>query len=370
MKSPNEENKQIEREFICDPQKYTLFQIKKFLLDNFIETKTDNNEEKEKLYEKYLLYRVNLYNLPTKPYKNEKETLTIVGIKERDVLYLQNIMEIPNEIAYINIIYSDKETNYYDLLEKFEPMSFENKKNLELKLPKKTTVGELKSKINDKISPNLLLVRVIGKYNQLERVLKNDNYDLKKYNLESPINLFVEELKEPLFNNNSLKTENENSDKSKKNKNKKENNKDNELMVILMQRNKKENKYENKKVYFIQNDPSIFGTKELYDLCRIHSNWMNISVAKYNRGTYDYEEIKEYDENNNSFSLKKGNYFLRDSDWVAIKNLDEDDDFKTEYDIEQQKEIKKKKEELKKLKLKEKAGKKNYEKPLRIQLDG
>ena len=114
MKSPYEENKQIEREFICDPMKYTLFQIKKFLLDNFIETQT--KEEKEKIYENYLLYRVNIYNLPTKPYKNEKETLNVVGIKERDVLYLQNIMEIPNEMAYINIFYTDKETNHYDLM--------------------------------------------------------------------------------------------------------------------------------------------------------------------------------------------------------------------------------------------------------------
>ena len=76
-------------------------------------------------------------------------------------------MEIPNEMAYINIIFSDKETKYYDLLEKFEPIDFENKKNLELKLPKKTTILELKKKINENISPNLLLLRVIGKYNQL-----------------------------------------------------------------------------------------------------------------------------------------------------------------------------------------------------------
>ena len=246
-------------------------------------------------------------------------------------------------------------------------------------MPKKTTVSQLKSKINEKISPNLLLVRVIGKYNQLERVLKNDNYDLKKYNLESPINLFVEELKEPLFTSGAdgpggQNEANEGDDKNKKGKgkgkNQKGNNsKDNEMMIVLMQKNKKENKYENKKIYYIQNDPSIFGSKELYDLCRIHSNWMNISVAKYNRGTYDYEEIKEYDENNNSFSLKKGNYSLRDSDWIAIRNIDEDDDFNTEFDLDQQKEIKKKKEEMKKLKLKEKASRKTYEKPLRIQID-
>ena len=225
------------------------------------------------------------------------------------VLYLQNISEIPNEIGYINIYFSDKETEYYDLLEKFEPISFENKKKLEMKLPKKTTILELKSKINNNISPNLLLVRVIGKNNQLERVLKNDNYDLKKYNLESPINLFVEELKEPLFSENKNNNNEENININDKNKNKKNknkiNNKDNETMIILMQKNKKENKYENKKVYIIQNDPNVFGTKELYDLCRYHSNWMNISIAKYNRGTYDYEEIKEYDENNNSLSLKK-----------------------------------------------------------------
>ncbi len=364
MKSSNKDNLEIEREFICDPKKYTLFQIKKFLLDNFI-----TSEEKENLYKNYLLYRVNVYNLPIKPYKNEKDTLSVVGIKERDVLYLQNVMDIPNEKAYINIIYSDKETNYYDLIDYFEPLSFENKKKLELQIPKKTKIKELKEMINKDILPNLLLVRVVGKYNQLERILKNDNYDLKKYNLESPINLFVENLEEPLFNNNDNHNNVEVKENKNKNNKKSNNNKDNETMIFLMQKNKKEDKYENKKRYIIQNDPNIFGTKELYDLCRIHSNWMNISIAKYNRGMYDYEEIKEYDENNNSMSLKKGNYFLRDSDWVAIKNLDEDDDFATTFDKEKQIEIKKEKQRLKMLKIKEKAGKKSYEKPLRINLN-
>ena len=355
MKEISEGNKQIEREFICNPNKYTIFQVKKFLLDNFIETKT--KEEKEKLYENYLLYRTNLYNLPTKPIKIEKEFLSKLGIKDRDVLFLQNILEIPNEMAYINIIFSNKKTYYYDLVTNFEQINFEQfEDKMELKLPKKTTIKELKSKINKKsINENLLLIRVIGKYNQLERILKNENFDLKKYNLESPINLFIEELKEPIFDINNEK-------EAKKNKEK-------ETLIVLMQKNKIENKYENKKIYFIQNVPNIFGTKELYDLCRIHSNWMNISIAKYNKGNYEYEEIKEYDENNNSLSLKKGNYTLRDSDWVAIINLDNDDNFNTEYDIIQKNEMKKKKEELKKLKIKERNSKKGYELPLRIKLD-
>ena len=367
MKSLSEENKQIEKEFICDPNKYTIFQVKKFLLDNIIESKT--KEEKEKLYENYLLYRTNLYNLPTKPIKLEKEFLSNLSIKDRDVLFLQNILEIPNEIAYINIIFSNKDLYYYDLLQNFEKINFEDfEEKLELKLPKKTTIKELKEKINieKKLNLNLdlLLIRVIGKYYQLERILKNDNYDLKKYNLESPINLFVEILKEPLFKDIP---EQINEIQNKKKSKIKE--KEKETLIILMQKNKKENIYENKKIYFIQNDPNIFGTKELYDLCRIHSNWMNISIAKYNKGNYDYELIKEYDDKNKSTSLKKGNYILRDSDWIAIINLDEDENFVTKYDIEQQNEIKKRKEELKKLKIKEKNSKKNYEKPLRIKLD-
>ena len=360
----NENIKPIEREFICNPNKFTLFQIKKFLLDNFVEVKTD--EEKEKLYENYFLYRTNVYNLPTKPIKNEKEHVANLGIKDRDVLYMQNILEIPNEMAYINIIFSDKETYYYDLAPNFEQINLEkynDNNRLELKIPKKTTIKELKNKIKEKknINENLMLIRVIGKYYQLERILKNDNFDLKKYNLESPINLFVEETKEPIFNNNSEETKTE----TKKSKQIKEK----ETLIVLMQRNKQEDKYINKKIFFIQNDPNIFGTKELYDLCRIHSNWMNISIAKYNKGTYDYEEIKEYDENNKSYSLKKGNYNLRDSDWIAIKNLDEDDIFCTQFDLIQQKEIQKRKEELKKLKIQEKNSKKSYEKPLRIKLD-
>jgi hypothetical protein len=137
------------------------------------------------------------------------------------------------------------------LIEKFEPLLLEDKTKLELVLPKKTTVSQLKLKINEKISPSLLLVRVIGKYNQLERVLKNENYDLKKYNLESPINLFVEELKEPLFTSGAdgaggPNEGNEGDNKNKKGKgkgkgkNQKANNsKDNEMMIVLMQKNKK-----------------------------------------------------------------------------------------------------------------------------------
>ena len=364
MKSLSDENKQIEREFICNPNKYNIFQVKKFLLDNFIESKTQ--EEKEKLYENYFLYKTNLYNLPTKPIKLEKELLSNLGIKDRDVLFLQNILEIPNEMAYINVIFSDKETYHYDLAKNFEKINFDDfKEKIELKLPKKTTIKELKTKINkNNINDDLLLIRVIGKYFQLERILKNDNYDLKKYNLESPINLFVEELKEPVFNNNEPEQKNEQNKKGKKNKEKEK-----ETLIVLMQKNKKENIYENKKIFFIQNDPNIFGTKELYDLCRIHSNWMNISIAKYNKGNYDYEEIKEYDDNNKSISLKKGNYTLRDSDWIAIINLDDDNKFITDFDLKEQNEIKKRKEELKKLKIKEKSSKKSYEKPLRIKLD-
>ena len=366
MNSISEENKQIEKEFICDPNKYTIFQVKKFLLDNIIESKT--KEEKEKLYENYLLYRTNLYNLPTKPIKLEKDLLANLGIKDRDVLFLQNILEIPNEIAYINIIFSNKELYHYDLGQNFEKINFEDfKEKLELKLPKKTTIKELKEKIikeKEEINPDLLLIRVIGKFYQLERILKNDNYDLKKYNLESPINLFVEILKEPIFKEIQ---EQKNEIETKKAKKTKE--KEKETLIILMQKNTKENFYENKKIFFIQNDPSFFGTKELYDLCRIHTGWMNISIAKYNKGNYTYEEIKEYDDNNKSLSLKKGNYALRDSDWIAIINLDEENNFVTKYDSEQQNEIKKRKEELKKLKIKEKNSKKNYEKPLRIKLD-
>ena len=96
-----------------------------------------------------MLYRTNLYNLPTKAIKLEKELLSKLNIKDRDVLYLQNILEIPNEIGYINIIFSDKEVFYYDLLPNFEKINLEDFKDIiKLQLPKKTTIKELKSKIN------------------------------------------------------------------------------------------------------------------------------------------------------------------------------------------------------------------------------
>ena len=50
-------------------------------------------------------------------------------------------------------------------------------------------------------------------------------------------------------------------------------------------------------------------------------------VTCYNCGC-----VFETNYDNNYLPLKKGNYCLRDSDWIAIKNLDEDDVFETDYD--------------------------------------
>ena len=91
------------------------------------------------------------------------------------------------------------------------------------------------------------------------------------------------------------------------------------------------------------------------------SNFLSVLQVSYDAGIPIVECLR-------LAGLTLDNYFLRDSDWVAIKNLDEDDEFKTDFDIEQKKEIQKKKEEMKKLKSKERS-KKVYEKPLRIKLD-
>ena len=126
----------IEKEFICDPQKYTITKIKKFLLDNFI--MNDNNsisdEEKNKLYNNYILYEVNMFNEPEKPFKNEELSLENCKIKNHDIIFIKNISDIPNEIVYINIYYSNKELSFYDLLEIYEPFNLNDEKNYDKKL--------------------------------------------------------------------------------------------------------------------------------------------------------------------------------------------------------------------------------------------
>ena len=138
-----------------------------------------------------------------------------------------------------------------------------------------------------------------------------------------------------------------------------------------MLRNMKEKNYYNKKIKIINFDKNTFDSQILYLHCREYSNWKNITISKYIRGLYNYEIIREYDEKGKPINLKKGQFTLRDSDWIAIRNDDEEesekDNFMTEYDIKENEIIEKNK---KILSTQNKKGKnRQAEKPLRINLD-
>ena len=196
---------------------------------------------------------------------------------------------------------------------------------IELSLPKKTSIEELKDNINKDIDKGNIRLRLIGKFSQPERILKEKS-NLKKYNVESPVNILCENLKE------------------------KEEINEHQLLLIFMLRNIKEKNYYNKKIKIINFDKNTFDSQILYLHCREYSNWKNITISKYIRGLYNYEIIREYDEKGKPINLKKGQFTLRDSDWIAIRNDDEEesekDNYMTEYDIKENENNEKNKKKL------------------------
>ena len=337
-------NQTISKEFICNPDKITINKMKLFLI-KFL---TDLNDLKNEINEnEYQIFKVDAFNEPLKAIKNETLTISKSFIKDHEFLWLKNIKEIPNEIAFINIYKSPFEENYFDISENFIPINLDDKSNIiELSLPKKTSIEELKDNINKDIDKGNIRLRLIGKFSQPERILKEKS-NLKKYNVESPVNILCENLKE------------------------KEEINEHQLLLIFMLRNIKEKNYYNKKIKIINFDKNTFDSQILYLHCREYSNWKNITVSKYIRGLYNYEIIREYDEKGKPINLKKGQFTLRDSDWIAIRNDDEEesekDNFMTEYDIKENEIIEKNK---KILSTQNKKGKnRQAEKPLRINLD-
>ena len=337
-------NQTISKEFICNPEKITINKMKLFLIKILFEINQSKNEINESEYQ---IFKVDSFNEPLKAIKNESLTISKSSIKDHEFLWLKNIKELPNEIAFINIYKSPYEENYFDLFENFIPINLDDKNNIiELTLPKKTTIDELKDNINKDIDKGNMRLRLIGKYNQPERILKEKS-NLKKYNVESPVNILYENLK-----------------------NKEEIN-EHQLFLIFMLRNIKEKKYYNKAIKIINFEKKIFDSQILYLHCREFSNWKNITVSKYIRGMYNYEIIKEYDQKGKPINLKKGQFSLRDSDWIAIRNDDEEesekDNFMTEYDIKENENLEKNKKLLSSQN--KKIKNRSIEKPLRINLD-
>lgn len=333
-------NVQVIKEFIGNPEKVKINQLKKILIENL---NKENNEKENGNYtpltpSDYLLYKVDMFLDPIKQIKNEEQTLEEVGLKDKNYLCLRLAKEITSDTAFIEVFKCEE--NYYDTTENFLPINVEQTPFSTITVLKKTKISEIKQMINKDIAPDKIRLRVIGKYNQPERLLK-DQFQLKKYNVESPVKILYEELKE------------------------KESLSENELLLTLMLRND-EKKYYNKSVIKAKFEKGMLST-DLYSICREYSKWEKIVIAKHIRGMYTWEKINELDEKGKPINLKKGSIALRDSDWIGIKKLEEgkdNDEFETEFDIKN-----KQSAGYSNWAKGKKTKKKIVEKPLRIEIE-
>jgi len=319
----------IQMGFILDPNKTTLNALKKEFKDILTENNNEFNEND------YKFFTVDAFNEPIKKIKTE--TIPIINLKlnDHETLFLKYLKDIPEELAYVNIFKLNFPENYYDLLDHFEEINIneENNKNvLNFILNKEDSIKTIKDKITNN---NNIRLRVIGKYNQLERILKNDTLTIKDYNLENPINLYYEELSD----NNSLT-------------------KNDEILLIFQ---KVENKtFTNKKMINIK--ITELNIEFLYNIVKEKYKIENkFYLSKYIRGLYNFEVL--FKKDNKNIHLKK---ILKDSDWIIILESEKEkisnEDFFTLKDEENKK--------IKNIKKKENKNKKQiYEKPLRINLE-
>ena len=326
-------NKEINQMgFILDPNKTTLNTLKKEFKDILTENNNEFNEND------YKFFTVDAFNEPNKKIKTETIPLINLKLNDHETLYLKYVKDIPEELAYVNIFKSKFSENYYDLLDHFEEININeenNKNNLNYILNKDDSIKSIKDKITNNNDNINIRLRVIGKFNQLERILKNDTLTIKDYNLENPINLFYEELTD-----NNLLTKND------------------EILLIFQ---KVENKtFTNKKIINIKT--TDLNIEFLYNLVKEKYNIENkFYLSKYIRGLYNFEVL--YKSDNKNIHLKK---ILKDSDWIIILESEKEkisnEDFFTLKDEENKK--------IKNIKKKENKTKKQiYEKPLRINLD-
>ena len=335
----------VSKTFIGKSKKVTIQEMKKTLV------KALNEDNKEIVTEQYTeikademtLFKVDAFDDPVKAIKNESQTLDEVGIKDKEHLWMRLNKDLLSNMALIFVYKS--EVNFYDTgNEHFIPVDIDDSKSISnMTVAKKTTISELKVMINDKIDINKIRLRLIGKYNQPERILKNEN-TLSKYNVESPVRILYEELptEETLT--------------------------ENEMFIVLMKRDIKNKQYTDKTIIKVN---STITSDKLYEQCREYIKAKNISIAKHIRGMYMWEAIREYDDKGKAMNLRKGQITIRDSDWIGVRNDDEEDsskdDFNTEFDVVK---YNKKIEEAKIKGALGKKGKRNIvEKPLRINID-
>jgi hypothetical protein len=298
-------SKKESKEFIGDPEKILICDLKKFICEQF-NLKT----------EEHMVYKTSALGDPIKAIKNESQSLSKTGLKDSSTIFLKNISSELYETYIIRIYQNNCNPNEY----LFKPLDDSNPcltlnlpKETQLKTLKEIIICDLKLKLNDNQSllNNKLRLRVVGKKLDPERILKGDDFPLKKLNIDNPSNILMEVL------------ENE------------EDLKENEIQLYTWIRNVKDKSYYDKKSIIFQFNNNLASSDQLYAKCLVVSGFKNISIAKYVKFNYTWELIPEMEESG-PINLRKA-FNLRDGDWIGIRNEDEEldfvDDFQTPEDI-------------------------------------
>jgi hypothetical protein len=279
------------KDFIGDPRRITVSDLKKFFCYNF-GLKAEN----------FMFYKTNWIRDPVKAMKNETLPLSKYGLNDGDCLYLK---DITSELfdTYILKIYKEDFNNDKNV---FTPVC-ENSLILELSVCKDLTLKEVKLQISENLAINIedIRLRILGKKFDAERILRGDSTIVKKFNINNPANLLLE-----IVPNENLK--------------------DNQLQLYFLKRDSNNRIYTEKEEK-IWEFSSPATSDQLYKFVREEYNLDRISLLKYSKYYYTWEIIPEKD-NKGPINLRKNPYNIKDGDWIGFKIGDQEDDYQTDED--------------------------------------
>jgi hypothetical protein len=293
------------REFIGDPEKTTISELKKFICEQF-----------NLKLEEHMFYKTSALGDPIKAIKNENQTITKSGLKDSDIIFFKNISADLYETYQIKLYSPRVGVNLLEDSEYvFKPIDEKKNLILELNLSKENTLKNLKEKIIEEIglgniSTDFLRLRSINKKFDPERIFRGESITLKKLNFDNPQMILYEIL------------------------NDQENLKENQIQLYLWKRNLEGKSYTDKQSIIFEFSNNLASSDQLYEIVRKLTGWRNIKLAKYAKFNYQWDEISEVNENG-PINLRKV-FNLRDGDWIGVRNeedeLSKKDDFQTDED--------------------------------------
>ncbi len=279
------------KDFIGDPCKITVSDLKKFFCENF-GLKAEN----------YIFYKTNWMRDPVKAMKNETLMLSKYSLNDGDCLYLKDISSELIETYSLRLYKEDCPTNKFV----FIPVS-ESSLILELNVNKDLSLGELKLQISEGLGINVedMRLRLLGRKFDPERILRGESTIVKKFNINNPGNLLIE-----IIPNENLT--------------------DNQLQLYFFKRDSSNKTYINKEDKIWEFNTSA-SSDQLYKFVREQYNSDRVTLVKYSKYYYTWEVIPEKD-NKGPVNLRKNPYNIKDGDWIGIVEGDEEDDYQTHED--------------------------------------